>query len=54
LVRTNGVPEKKPLASWLKGKAPSRVEVQEGMLSLKQSLETLLGEYIHRNSKQNI
>jgi hypothetical protein len=44
LVKTNGVPDKKPLTSWLRGKAPSRAQVHEGMLSLKQSLETLLGE----------
>ncbi|MGD8835368.1 MAG: efflux RND transporter permease subunit [Desulfobacteraceae bacterium] len=44
LVKTNGVPDKKPLTSWLRGKAPSRAQVHEGMLSLKQSLETLLEE----------
>ena len=38
------VPEKKPLLAWLSTKAPSRTEIREGMLSLKGSLEDLIGK----------
>ncbi len=44
LLPATGVPEKKPLVAWLSTKAPSRTEIREGMLSLKKSLEDLLGE----------
>jgi hypothetical protein len=42
LVKIKGLPEKKRLWSWLGAKAPTRSEVKKGMVSLKQTLDTLL------------
>jgi len=42
LIPSAGVPQKKPLVAWLCTKAPSRTEIREGMLSLKQSLDALI------------
>jgi len=44
LLPSDGVPEKKPLTAWLSAKAPTREEIREGMLSLKNSLEALIVE----------
>lgn len=44
LLKIKGTPEKKPLWSWLGAKAPTRAEVKQGMVSLKQTLDTLLAE----------
>jgi hypothetical protein len=44
LVKANGIPEKKPLISWLAAKAPSRAHIREGMIDLKRSLDALAGK----------
>ena len=43
LVEAERSTEKKPFISWLKEPAPTRLEIREGMISLKRSLEELLG-----------
>jgi len=42
LIPSETVPEQKQLRDWLRGKAPSRSEISNGMRSLKQALESLL------------
>jgi multidrug efflux pump subunit AcrB len=42
LVRAKATPQKTPLVSWLRVKAPDREVVQEGMRRLKRSLEALV------------
>jgi len=42
LITVERVPEQRPLWKWLRGNAPDRSEIRNGMLELKQSLETLL------------
>ena len=42
LIASEGVPGQKGLWAWLRGKAPGRSEIRDGMLALKQSLENLL------------
>ena len=42
LPASDGAPEKKPLWSWLASGAPSREDIRQGMLSLKNSLEAFL------------
>jgi hypothetical protein len=42
LVAADRASEQKRLWSWLKGKAPDRSEIRNGMLELKQSVEKLL------------
>jgi len=44
LLQSDGRPEKKPLGAWLTAEAPSREDIQEAMLSLKDSLEALIAE----------
>jgi hypothetical protein len=44
LLKSNGGPEKKPLSTWLAAKAPKRAEIRDNMLSLKKSLEDLIGQ----------
>ncbi len=56
LVQAEKTTEKKPLRSWLSAEAPTRSEIREGMLSLKQSLESLINDGSGRRSfeKDNI
>jgi hypothetical protein len=42
LVTAGRVPEQRLLWTWFRGKAPGRFEIRNGMLELKQSLESLL------------
>ena len=42
LVATQQRQNKKPLLAWLAAKAPSRMEIRDGMVHLKKSLETLM------------
>lgn len=42
LLPSNGVPEKISLAAWMMTNVPSRGEIRQGMLSLKNSLETFI------------
>ena len=42
LITASRVPEQRRLWTWLRGKAPDRSEIQNSMLELKQSLESLL------------
>jgi len=42
LITASRVPEQRSLWTWLRGKAPDRSEIQNSMLELKQSLESLL------------
>jgi len=42
LVTADRVPEQRSLWTWLRGNAPDRSEIRDGMLELKQSLESLL------------
>ena len=42
LVTADRVPEQRSLWTWLRGNAPDRSEIRDGMLKLKQSLENLL------------
>jgi len=42
LVTADRIPEQRSLWTWLKGKAPNRIEIRNSMLQLKQSLESLL------------
>ncbi|MGD9366436.1 MAG: efflux RND transporter permease subunit [Desulfobacteraceae bacterium] len=44
LLKSNGAPGKIPLSVWLAAKAPRRTEIRENMLSLKKSLEDLIGQ----------
>jgi len=42
LITADRIPEQRSLRTWLKGKAPDRIEIRNSMLQLKQSLESLL------------
>ncbi len=42
LVATQQRQNKKPILAWLAAKAPSRMEIRDGMMHLKKSLETLV------------
>jgi hypothetical protein len=48
LVPAQANPEKKPLMTWLRGRAPRRSQVRQGMLELKRTLESMVaGEQIN-------
>jgi len=42
LITIDRIPQQRRLMTWLKGEAPSRSEIRNSMLELKQSLESLL------------
>ncbi|MGD9332166.1 MAG: efflux RND transporter permease subunit, partial [Desulfobacterales bacterium] len=42
LVASDSIPRQKRLWAWLRGQAPERAEIRNGMLALKQALESLL------------
>ena len=42
LITADRVPDQRRLWTWLREKAPGRSEIRDGMLELKQSLESLL------------
>jgi hypothetical protein len=48
LVPSAATPEKKPLISWLRTRAPRRSDVREGMIRLKNDLDALVaGERVN-------
>ena len=42
LIKTGGLPEKKPLKAWLTAKAPDRKVIRQSMMDLKRDLEALI------------